>query len=216
MKLQSKAAKDRSEEIVNNIYSLMYISDNRNKTIVWCNRNLEKETGYALMKMREMGIAFFKEVMHPDDFLIAQKTQQEFSQNNRAGVTGFCRFRKENTSEWRIFFGTAAPFSYTEKGDVKEVCCLFQLFPPILDTPEQAKIAFQVFSNEYNRAILNTLTQRETTVLQLLKEGNKAPAIAKKLFIGYETVRKCLTGLREKFNVHTIPALVTIANKLGL
>lgn len=94
---------------------------------------------------------------------------------------------------------------------------MFQLFPPALDTPEQAKVAFHIFSNEYNRSILEKLTDRETRILQLLKEGNNTtPAIAKESLLGYETVRKCLTCLREKFRVHTLQALVTIANELGL
>jgi two-component system response regulator EvgA len=93
---------------------------------------------------------------------------------------------------------------------------LFQLFPPALDTPEQAKAAFHIFSNEYNHSILEKLTDREIRILQLLKESNKAPTIAKELLLGNETVRKCLTRLREKFRVHTLQALVTIANELGL
>jgi DNA-binding CsgD family transcriptional regulator len=194
----------------------MYITDNRNKTIVWCNQNLINETGYTLTEMENLGIEFFRKAMHPDDFLIATKTQKEFSKGSRKSVTGFCRFRNKSMRGWRIFFGTAVPFSYTGQGEVKEVCCLFQLFPPALDTPEQAKVAFHIFSNEYNHSILEKLTNREIRVLQLLKEGNNAPAIAKKLLLGYETVRKCLTRLREKFRVHTQQALVTMANELGL
>lgn len=195
---------------------MMYITDNMNKTIVWCNQNMINETGYTLKEMKNMGIEFFKIVMHPDDFLKAKKIQEEFSKGSRDSVTGFCRFRNKNMAPWRIFFGTAVPFSYTKQGEVKELCCLFQPFPPTFEILEQEKVAFHILSNRYTLAILGELTERETKVLQLLKKGNNAPAIARELLLGYETVRKCLTRLREKFRVHTVQALVTIANELGL
>ena len=65
MKVPPKPALHCSIEVINCIYTMMYITDNRDKTIIWCNRNMVNETGYTPEEVENMDIEFFKTVRVP-------------------------------------------------------------------------------------------------------------------------------------------------------
>lgn len=202
-------------EILDDVPAFIYISDNASKTIQWCNKYMTDTTGYTLQEIHQMGVDFFKTIMHPDDFPDSLTAQQRFlTGNNPFG--GACRIRTKHQLLWKWMMGVAAPFSYSDDGHVKEVICIFQELSYLLDTPSQLSEAFREILKKNHQSILETLTEREKAVLILLKDGNKAPAIARELFISYDTVQTHLHHLHEKLQVHTTAALVKAAMEMGL
>lgn len=202
-------------KILDSIPAIIYISDNAGKTIQWCNKYMTDESGYTFQEIHRMGIDFFKAVMHPDDFPDALAAQQHFF-NSKEPFGGACRMRAKNRLLWKWMIGIAAPFSYSDDGHVKDVICIFQKLSYLLDTPSQLSEAFREILKKNHQPVLEMLTEREKEVLILLKDGNKAPAIAQALFISYDTVQTHLHHLHEKLQVHTTAALVKAAMEMGL
>ena len=77
----------------------------------------------------------------------------------------------------------------------------------------------------YRRAFLNgqparrnteTLTSRESEVLQLIAEGNSNKQIAAELFISIKTVEKHRQQVMDKLNIHDIAGLTRYAISMGV
>jgi DNA-binding CsgD family transcriptional regulator len=202
-------------KIFDSLPAILYITDNRLKTIVWCNKMLEKESGYSFQEIKQMGIDFFKTIMHPDDFFIALKAQQQFN-DGKLSFGGTCRLCGRYQQSWKWWIGVSVPFSYNEASETKEVICILQNLSLAIDTPSRTNNAISDLFQSYHINELEILTSREKQILILLKEGFKAPQIARKLFISFNTVQIHLTHLRTKLNVHSSVSLVRKAIEYGL
>ncbi|MDO6822734.1 LuxR C-terminal-related transcriptional regulator [Marinobacter sp. 1_MG-2023] len=69
---------------------------------------------------------------------------------------------------------------------------------------------------EVDEPILNSLTRKETRVLQLLSEGYSNSAMAEKLFVSDSTVRTHLRSINSKLNASSRTQAVAIARRHGL
>src|SRR5689334_10717221 len=87
------------ESLLNNVPAMLYTHQNATKTVNWCNRYMEDVTGYTMAEMNSMGLDFFKDIMHPDDFDLAVIAQQSFKENKNV-FGGVLRFRKRGTDNW--------------------------------------------------------------------------------------------------------------------
>jgi two-component system response regulator NreC len=89
----------------------------------------------------------------------------------------------------------------------------YYLSRPFSDQPLDA--FFQTPSSQAQQPY-EKLTQRERQILQLIVEGNRTDAIARRLKISPRTVELHRSHIMEKYGVHTQIELVRQAIKLGL
>ena len=66
------------ENLLDHVPAMLYTHQNNIKTVNWCNRYMEDVTGYTMAEMNNMGLDFFRSVMHPEDFELAVIAQQSW------------------------------------------------------------------------------------------------------------------------------------------
>lgn len=194
--------------ILNNTPGIIYISDNANKTVQWCNQHFEEETGYTLTEMKDLGIEFFRKIMHPDDFPRALEARAHFKANGEE-FAGACRIKGKHDQDWHWLYGVAIPLNY-DRDEVKEVICNFQKLK-INNTPHQMHQAFNsmIKSELYN--LIEKLTCREKEVLDLLLQGKANHTIADRLFISIDTLKTHRAHIREKLGADKLHLLIDLA-----
>lgn len=205
-----------SQTIFDCLPGIVYISDNTTKTIMWCNKCFEKETGYTLAEIHTMGMNFFRTVMHPDDFPQALRAQKCFMNKSQSSFYGFCRIKGKNDKEWKWLNGTAIPFSYDEKGRVKEVICNFVKILLKPDTLMQTNELVDNMLQVIHSVEINLLTLNEINVLKLAIKGYSEKMIGEELHLCRGTIEYCLKECRIKFKVPNMQALIARAKSFGL
>ncbi|ASZ10666.1 LuxR C-terminal-related transcriptional regulator [Chitinophaga pendula] len=204
----------RLEDILHHVPAMLYTSDNAQKTVNWCNQGMEEATGFSLEEMADMGMGFFREIMHPDDFELAAIAQQSFKDNKNlfGGVT---RIRKRGQDDWRWLVGLAVPFTRDEYGGVREVICAFLDLSVAIDTNEQLAEAMREVLRRQNENLLNKLTAREKDVLELAVKGLNNKEIAQTLNLSRYTVETHRKNIRLKLKVRNTTELIALARKVG-
>lgn len=195
--------------VLHKIPAMVYISDNTTKTIRWCNRYMEETTGYDLKEMRQMGIEFFRTVMHPDGFPKAMEARERFKQGNEV-YTGFCRIRPKWSRDWIWLYGCAVPYSYDEMHQVKEVICDFQIFNE-MDTPVQMHRAFNAILHAELEHAMQTLSPREREVFDQMAICNNNKELAEKLYISEDTLKTHKKSILKKLGKTNVRLLVDLA-----
>lgn len=202
--------------VFDTVPAIIYISDNSTKTICWCNKRLEEESGYTLGEIKEMGIGFFRSVMHPDDFPKAVDAQKEFRSGKTSGFFGHCRIRGRHAKKWKWFIGTAVPYTRNKDGSAQEVICIFLSLEHASNTPEQTEQAVRALKQSVHLLELQLLSERQREVVSLVLEGHSEKMIADKLHIAIRTVEFHLAEIRRKWQVPNMTALAARAKDLGL
>lgn len=202
------------ESILNHVPAILYTHQNSIKTINWCNRYMEEMMGYTLAEMNSLGLEFFEQVMHPEDFELAVIAQQSFKENKNA-FGGVLRYRKRNTDNWCWLVGLAVPYSYDEQGMVKEVICAFLDLSNAMDTNDQLSVALREVLRRHNEELLHKLTPRERDVLKLAADGLNNKEIAESLNLSRHTIETHRKNIRVKLKVRNATELVAFARKVG-
>lgn len=211
---QLRTRVQRLEDILHHVPAMLYTSDNTQKRVNWCNQGMIDATGFSLEEMAGMGMGFFREIMHPDDFELAAIAQQSFKDNKNlfGGVT---RIRKRGQDDWRWLVGLAIPFTRDEDGGVKEVVCAFLDLSVAIDTNEQLAEAMREVLRRQNENLLNKLTAREKDVLELAVRGLNNKEIAQTLNLSRYTVETHRKNIRLKLKVRNTTELIALARKVG-
>lgn len=204
----------RLENILNHVPAMLYTHENSVKTVNWCNRYMEDVTGYTMAEMNNMGLDFFRRVMHPDDFDLAVIAQQSFKKNKNA-FGGVLRFRKRGTEEWCWLAGIAIPFSRDEQGGIKEVICAFVDLTLAMDTNDQLAEAIRDVMRRQNTDLLEKLTNREKDILKLAVKGLNNKEIAGVLNLSRHTIETHRKNIRLKLKIRNTTELIEVARKAG-
>ncbi|GAA0533635.1 LuxR C-terminal-related transcriptional regulator [Chitinophaga japonensis] len=204
----------RLENMLHHVPAMLYTSDPTHHTVSWCNRSMEEATGFSLQEMNTLGVEFFRQLMHPDDFELTGIARQSFKHNKQifGGVT---RMRKKGQDDWRWLVGMAVPFSRDEQGAVKEVICAFLDLTIAMDTDEQLADAMSDVLRRQNETLLSKLTTREKDVLTLAVRGLNNKEIAGQLNLSRYTVETHRKNIRLKLKVRNATELVALARKIG-
>lgn len=204
------------ENILNHVPAMLYKHENSTKTVNWCNRYMEDATGYTLPEMNMLGLEFFRQVMHPEDFDLAVIAQQTFKEDKSRNIFGgVLRMRKRGTAEWCWLVGMAIPFTRDEQGDVKEVICAFLDLTMAMDTNDQLATAMRDVLRRHNEDLLSKLTAREKDILALAVRGLSNKEIAGELNLSRYTVETHRKNIRLKLKVRNTTELVALARKVG-
>lgn len=204
----------RLENILNHVPAMLYTHENSVKTVNWCNRYMEDVTGYTMAEMNNLGLEFFRQVMHPEDFDLAVIAQQSFRENKNA-FGGLLRFRKRGAEDWCWLAGIAIPFTRDDQGGVKEVICAFVDLTLAMDTNDQLAEAIRDVIRRQNNDLLDKLTNREKDILKLAVKGLNNKEIAEILSLSRHTVETHRKNIRLKLKVRNTTELVAIARKAG-
>lgn len=202
------------ESLLNNVPAMLYTHQNSTKTINWCNRYMEDVTGYTMAEMNGMGLEFFKNVMHPDDFDLAVVAQQSFKENKNI-FGGVLRFRKRGTDNWCWLAGIAIPFTRDEQGKVKEVICAFVDMSLAMDTNDQLTEAMLDVMRRKHEDLISKLTPRERDILKLTVKGLNNKEIAATLNLSRYTIETHRKNIRIKLKVRNTTELIALARKVG-
>jgi DNA-binding CsgD family transcriptional regulator len=201
-------------DLIHQSPAIVFIADMETRNIQWCNKTMENILSYSLEEMQQMGDTLFRSIMHPEDYPNALKARSLFITGEIKHIS-FGRFKGKKDKDWRWFYGITRIYEQDEAHNVKTLICSLLEFEEA-DTPVQMKTAFYHSLHICNQSVWRDLSERQIAVLRLMKEGYKAPVIAQRLFVSYETVKRDLKKLYEKFHVHTAAALVALAIEMGL
>ncbi|SHN44822.1 LuxR C-terminal-related transcriptional regulator [Chitinophaga sp. CF418] len=202
------------EGLLNNVPAMLYTHQNSTKTVNWCNRYMEDVTGYTMAEMNSMGLDFFKDIMHPDDFELAVIAQQSFKENKNV-FGGVLRFRKRGTDNWCWLAGIAIPYTRDEYGNVQEVICAFVDMTMAMDTNDQLAEAMLDVMRRKHEDLIIKLTPREKEILKLTVKGLNNKEIAEALSLSRYTIETHRKNIRIKLKVRNTTELIALARKVG-
>jgi RNA polymerase sigma factor (sigma-70 family) len=202
------------ESLLNNVPAMLYTHQNSTKTVNWCNRYMEDVTGYTMAEMNSMGLDFFRDIIHPDDFDLAVIAQQSFKENKNI-FGGVLRFRKRGTDNWLWLAGIAIPYTRDEHGKVKEVICAFVDMTLAMDTNDQLTEAMLDVMRRKHEDLISKLTPRERDILKLTVKGLNNKEIAAKLNLSRYTIETHRKNIRIKLKVRNTTELIALARKVG-
>ncbi len=202
------------ERVVDEVPAILYASNNTKKTVYWCNSAMSDATGYSLEEMTSMGMEFFRQIMHPEDFSLAETARQSFiaAKDVFGGVT---RIRRKGATSWYWLVGLAKPFNRDEDGNVKDVICCFLDLTLAMDTNIQLSEAMREVLRRQNENQLNKLTPREKDVFALAVQGKNNKEIAAELNLSRYTVETHRKNIRLKLKVRNSTELVALAKRIG-
>ena len=203
------------ENLLDHVPAMLYTHQNNIKTVNWCNRYMEDVTGYTMAEMNNMGLDFFRSVMHPEDFELAVIAQQSFNENKNV-FGGVLRFRKRGTENWCWLVGLAMPFTRDEQGMVKDVICAFLDLTMAMDTNDQLAEAMREVLRRHNEDLISKLTNREKEILKLAVNGLNNKEIAAALNLSRHTIETHRKNIRLKLKVRNTTELVDLARKVGI
>ncbi len=202
------------ESLLNNVPAMLYTHQNSTKTVNWCNRYMEDVTGYTMAEMNSMGLNFFKDILHPDDFDLTVVAQQSFKENKNI-FGGVLRFRKRGTDNWIWLAGIAIPYTRDEQGKVKEVICAFVDMTLAMDTNDQLTEAMLDVMRRKHEDLISKLTPRERDIVQLTVKGLNNKEIAAELNLSRYTIETHRKNIRIKLKVRNTTELIALARKVG-
>jgi len=202
------------EGLLNNVPAMLYTHQNSTKTINWCNRYMEDVTGYTMAEMNSMGLDFFRDIMHPDDFDLAVIAQQSFKENKNV-FGGVLRFRRRGTDNWCWLAGIAIPYTRDEQGNVQEVICAFVDMTMAMDTNDQLTEAMLDVMRRKHEDLISKLTPREKEILKLSVKGLNNKEIAAALNLSRYTIETHRKNIRIKLKVRNTTELIALARKVG-
>lgn len=202
------------ESILHHVPAMLYTADPHLHTVSWCNRLMEDVTGFSFEEMNSMGLEFFRQLLHPDDFELTGIARQSFRDNKNifGGVT---RVRKKGENDWRWLVGLAVPFTRDDQGGVKEVICALLDLTKAMDTHNQLADAMSEMLRRQNESLLSKLTAREKDVLTLAVRGLNNKEIASQLSLSRYTIETHRKNIRLKLKVRNTTELVALARKIG-
>jgi RNA polymerase sigma factor (sigma-70 family) len=203
------------ENLLDHVPAMLYTHQNNIKTVNWCNRYMEDVTGYTMAEMNNMGLDFFRSVMHPEDFELAVIAQQSFKENKNV-FGGVLRFRKRGTENWCWLVGLAMPFTRDDQGMVKDVICAFLDLTMAMDTNDQLAEAMREVLRRHNEDLISKLTNREKEILKLAVNGLNNKEIAAALNLSRHTIETHRKNIRLKLKVRNTTELVDLARKVGI
>jgi RNA polymerase sigma factor (sigma-70 family) len=202
------------ENVLERVPAMIYVGNNDNKVIVWCNRGWEDFLGLSKEEVREMGPQIFADIMHPDDFNLTMQAQDHFK-NNKSMFSGMARFRMKGTNDYRWMVGTAVPFVRDQDGQIKEIVSAFLDLSVIGDSNKQLIDALNEVLRRQHDNLLNKLTAREKEILALAVQGLNNKEIARQLNLSRYTIETHRKNIRLKLKVHNMTELAAVARKLG-
>ncbi|SEW04011.1 LuxR C-terminal-related transcriptional regulator [Chitinophaga arvensicola] len=202
------------ESVLHHVPAMIYSYDNNNKAVTWCNERLAETVGFSSDEMTGMGMEFFRNIMHPDDFKLAAVAQQSFI-NNKAQFGGLARIRKKGEIDYRWLLGLEVPFTHDKNGRVVEIICAFLDLTNAIDTNAQLSEALSAILRRQNETLFNKLTPREKDVLGMAVKGLNNKEIAQSLNLSRYTVETHRKNIRLKLKVRNTSELVAIARKIG-
>lgn len=202
------------ESVLHHVPAMIYSYDNNNKAVTWCNDRLAETVGFSSDEMTGMGMEFFRNIMHPEDFKLAAVAQQSFF-NNKAQFGGLARIRKKGEIDYRWLLGLEVPFTHDKNGRVVEIICAFLDLTNAIDTNAQLSEALSAIMRRQNETLFNKLTPREKDVLGMAVKGLNNKEIAHSLNLSRYTVETHRKNIRLKLKVRNTSELVAIARKIG-
>lgn len=202
------------ESVLHHVPAMIYSYDNNNKAVTWCNDRLAETVGFSSDEMTGMGMEFFQNIMHPEDFKLAAVAQQSFF-NNKAQFGGLARIRKKGEIDYRWLLGLEVPFTHDKNGRVVEIICAFLDLTNAIDTNAQLSEALSAIMRRQNETLFNKLTPREKDVLGMAVKGLNNKEIAHSLNLSRYTVETHRKNIRLKLKVRNTSELVAIARKIG-
>ncbi|RFS23972.1 PAS domain S-box protein [Chitinophaga silvatica] len=203
------------ESILHQVPAMVYAYNNNTKAVTWCNDRMANTLGYSPKEMQGLGMEFFKDIMHPEDFKLASVAQQSF-RDKKEQFGGLARIRKKGETDYRWLLGLEVPFSYDAKNEVEEILCAFLDLTNAMDTNIQLSEALNTILRRQHENLFNKLTSRERDILGMAVKGLNNKEIATSLNLSRYTVETHRKNIRLKLKVRNTSELVAIARKIGI
>jgi len=170
--------------------------------ITYCNKLVSSFIGYSEDEITTMGFDFFRTVIHPDDLHKTTKSISALLTADKDEHTEYYRAKSKSSDKYEILKGmikmvkpkpTEGPIQFV-------VTTLFATSEEIL----QYYLTIELADD-----LIDSLTDREKKIAQLITEGKIDKEIADELFISALTVKTHRSNIRRKLQVKNTAEMVT-------
>lgn len=182
--LQTQQAKEFAEKVINASPGAIYIFDLTTQSILFINRNIEKELGHTKEYLEGLGSNFYSEIIHPEDMCRLRLSASQWTEPDEPEVRiDTYRLRHAN-GQWAWFEIHRVIFQRDSEGIPT------QILGVATNTTERVLAQQQLV---WEKALLDQVM--ETTVAAIMvvdNEGNIQflnPALEKTLRVGREYVQ---------------------------
>jgi DNA-binding CsgD family transcriptional regulator len=209
------------QEIVDNVPACIFINELfhvdgrpilRN---VWGNRFAHQFIGYSREEINQMGVSFFKAVMHPDDL---KMVDSDFNHLNSINVsnTNLHRLKTKNSSTYSWLYGYSTVIASFDDGTPKKFLNISIEIGKQIGTENQLYCLIKEANHLRNQWLTQKLTPRQKEILGLIARGKRDKEIAKLLFISPATAKTHRNMLIKKLNLKNTATLAAFAVECGL
>lgn len=204
---------DRSSALIN-VIQIDDFENFENNINLWANRGWFEYSGYSLKEYKDLGVAFFGKVLHPDDITLMSDSVSKLSRENEDIFGGFVRVKsRHDIYNW--FAGTMSVIE-TRNGLPWRFLTTIQNIENMKDTQIQILQLIRENLQLKHQLVIKSLSPREKQIIGLIASGQTDKEIAAKLSISPATVKTHRHNIIQKLNLKNKAQITQLAAETGL
>lgn len=181
---QTKEAKEFAEKVINASPGVIYIFDLTTQSILFINKNIEKELGHTKEYLEELGPRFYTEIIHPDDVARVRQASTQWYESGDPEVHVDTFRLKHASGQWAWFDFHRVIFQKDANGHAT------QILGVATNTTDRVLAQQQLV---WEKALLDQVMETSVAAIMVVDaEGNIQflnPALEKTLRVGREYVQ---------------------------
>ncbi len=181
------------------------------------NDHVERITGFTAAQIMDQGDQITSLLPRLPDFdeSVLVPTE-EIRKNPDVNWGGVFRIKKQGAEAYSWVIYSSGIFELTPEGVPDKLACIGISLDDILHTPETLKVCQQYINHKINQEKIESLSDRQREVLQLIQRGATRKDIAKQLGISIYTVEDHKRALYKNLDCKNMPELSAKAAEIGL
>lgn len=206
------------KKFIGKMNAVMYVMDQDPYKLSWIcdNKTVARILGISAKEVLAMGDYITAHLLADPDFEESVSIPVEkFKENPDINWAGVYRIAAQDGSHKWIMY-SASTLEANDQGVPTKACVVAVLLDDIFNTPETLRQLKDYIKGRINMKEIESLTDKQRMVLQLLGRGLSRTAIADTLDISVYTVDDHKKAIGKKFDLQTSAQLVKLSQRLGL
>jgi LuxR family transcriptional regulator, quorum-sensing system regulator SdiA len=172
--------------------------------------------GYTRKEIDELGHAFFKEIIHPDDLEVIPITVNAANDKSDSScLVSMHRIRVKGQPNYRWFYDHGITIDHFPDGSSRRALVVSVEVTNTMNTHNQLQAALKEIKRLKSSLKLTVFTKREKEVLKLIVQGKTDKGISSALFIDIKTAKKHRNNIIHKAGVKNSAGLVAMVMEAG-
>lgn len=207
---------DFFEKIFNKLPFAIFIYDCIKMKAIWANNEAEKRIGYSVEDLKNKTIEWYLDLFHPDDRNIIIESVRTFTENISNEYSGIYRIKSQLGEGWHWTYSKSSLFSESEDKSSKLILTTALNLSSNLNSIHKVDDIMKENSRMRNLILIESLTIRETQILQYIAKGKNTAQIAEIMYISRHTVNTHRKKISKKLDLHSMASLATFAVQNGI